>query len=82
MLDWPVVRAVLRRPGLWPTAARQAAVLAPRGWWRRRPFLPVPDAEYLRFRMVTAYGMPDREPEPGDVVTYLRWCREWRSVTR
>lgn len=73
--------AVLRHPALWLTAVRQAYLLAPRGWWRRRPFLPVPDREYLRFRMVTAYGMPDRHPEPDDVVTYLEWCRGWRTVT-
>lgn len=72
--------AVLRHPGLWLTAVRQAYLLAPGGWWKRRPFLPVPDREYLRFRMVTAYGMPDRDPDPDDVVTYLRWCRGWRTV--
>jgi hypothetical protein len=76
------VTAVLRHPGLWPTALRQVLVLAPRGWWRRRPFLPLPDAGYLRFRMVTAYGLEDRVPEPDDVVTYLRWCRGWRAVAR
>jgi hypothetical protein len=59
---------------------RQAVVLAPRGWWRRRPFLPLPDRDYLRFRMVTAYGDPERAPEPQDVVTYLEWCRGWRTV--
>lgn len=75
-----VLLTVLRHPSIWATAVRQAVVLAPRGWWRRRPFLPVPDREYLRFRMVTAYGMPDRDPEPDDVVTYLRWCRGWRAV--
>jgi hypothetical protein len=52
-------------------------VLAKRGWWRRPPFLPVPDAAYLRFRMETAYGDADRDPEPDDLITYLRWCREF-----
>jgi len=75
-----VLPILLRHPSLWATAVRQAMVLAPRGWWKRRPFLPVPDREYLRFRMVTAYGMADRDPEPADVVTYLRWCRGWRTV--
>jgi hypothetical protein len=36
----------------------------------------VPDAGYLRFRMITAYGDPDRVPAPNDVITYLRWCRD------
>lgn len=67
--------AVVRRPGLWPTAVTQLLRLAAPGWWRRRPFLPVPDPDYLRFRLETQYGS-DREPEPGDVVVYLRWCRD------
>jgi hypothetical protein len=44
-------------------------------WWRRWPFLPVPDAKYVRYRMETAYGSA-RPPEPDDVITYLEWCRE------
>ena len=50
------VVAVLRHPDVWWVAVRQAGRLAGRGWWRRRTFLPVPDPDYLRFRMVTAYG--------------------------
>lgn len=69
--------AVLRHPSLWMTGLRQALVLARPGWWRHAPFLPLPDPAYLRFRLETAYGgHGDRPPEPGDVVTYLRWCRD------
>jgi hypothetical protein len=32
--------------------------------------------------MQTAYGDPDRAPDPDDVVTYLHWCRAWPSLTR
>jgi hypothetical protein len=67
--------AVARRPRLWATAVRQLARLRPTDWWRRAPFLPVPDPAYLRFRLVTAYGDGSRPPEVGDVVTYLEWCR-------
>jgi len=70
--------ALARRPALWGTALRQTVRLARPGWWRRRPFLPLPDAGYLRFRMITAYGEPDRVPAPDDVLTYLRWCRDNR----
>ena len=71
--------AVARHPSLWPTAVRQALVLAAPGWWRRRPFLPLPSPDYLRFRLQTAYGGDgDRAPEPDDLVTYLRWCRALR----
>jgi hypothetical protein len=71
--------AVARHPSLWATAARQAGRLARPGWWRHPPFLPVPDAEYLRFRLETAYGgHGDVAPNPDDLVTYLRWCRRQR----
>jgi hypothetical protein len=67
---------VLPHPSLWPVAVRQARLLAPPGWWRRRPHLPVPTADYLRFRLETAYGgAGDQAPAPADLVTYLRWCR-------
>ena len=48
--------SVGRRPGLWATAIGSYRSLVPRHWWRRRPFLPVPDSDWLHFRLVTAYG--------------------------
>ena len=76
-----VVVAVVRRPSLWVTAARQARRTASPGWWRRPPFLPVPSGDYLRFRMLTQYGDTDRAPDQRDVVNYLVWCREWDRST-
>ena len=76
------VLAVLRRPSLWVTGVRQLLVLAPPGWWRQAPWLPLPDAAYLRFRMQTMYGDDGHEPEPDDLVTYLQWCRAWPEVAR
>jgi hypothetical protein len=76
----PAVAAVARRPVLWSTGARQVLRLAPTGWWRRAPFLPLPDGAYLRFRLQTAYGDPHAAPRPADVVTYLHWCRAWPRV--
>ena len=67
--------AVAARPRLWPTALTQVRRLAPPGWWRRWPFLPVPDREWLAFRVRTAYGDPDHAPEPSDIVAWLEWCR-------
>lgn len=66
--------AVARRPDLWATALRQASRTAAHGWWRRPPFLPLPDRAYLRFRLETHYGEAGA-PRPGDLVTYLEWCR-------
>lgn len=65
---------LLVHPELWPTAAAQGVKLARPGWWRSRPFLPLPASGYLRFRFETAYG-PGGRPEPRDLVDYLRWCR-------
>ena len=74
--------AVLARPWLWPTAVTQLFALAPRGWWRRAPFLPRPDREYLRFRLQTMYGDPDHLADGDDLVTYLKWCRGYRGALR
>ncbi|HLT68784.1 MAG TPA: hypothetical protein VKZ72_01385 [Acidimicrobiales bacterium] len=74
-------RAVARHPSLWPTAVRQALLLAPPGWWRRRPFLPLPAPGYLRFRLQTAYGgAGEGPPAAEDLVTWLRWCRSLRRL--
>lgn len=67
---------ILRRPGLWPIALVQLRRLAAPGWWRHRPFLPLPDPAYLRFRLETMYGGDaPRRPEPADLVAFLRWSK-------
>ena len=68
-----VFLAVLLRPRLWWVATRQAARVSRPRWWRRAPFLPVPDREYVRFRLETAYGEVIA-PRPADLVGYLDWC--------
>ncbi|MGF1600159.1 MAG: hypothetical protein ACFCVK_25180 [Acidimicrobiales bacterium] len=73
-----VAAAVGRRPDLWPIAARATLDHVPRRWWRRRPFLPLPDRGWLRFRLVAAYGGDgDRRPQPDDVITWLEWRRRF-----
>jgi hypothetical protein len=76
------VGAIARRPRLWRTALRQTRRLTPTGWWRRPPFLPVPDKGYLAFRTVTQYGEIGRSPSPEDVLDYLAWCQEWDTTLR
>jgi hypothetical protein len=73
--------AVVRRPRLWPTAVVQARRLARPQWWRRPPFLPLPERDYLLHRLETQYGR-DHEPEPHDVVAYLEWCRDMTRLGR
>jgi len=75
-LNWlKVAVAVAARPTLWATAVRQVRRMAPDGWWRARPFLPVPSRDYLHFRLVTQYGDSRHRAEPGDVLNYLSWCK-------
>ena len=67
--------AVLRRPDLWPVAVRQLVRMAPKGWWRRRPFLPAADRHYMEFRALTHYGDKSHDADPRDVIAWLEWCR-------
>jgi hypothetical protein len=76
------VLAVMQRPSLWCTAVRQAFRLAPNGWWRRAPFIPLPDRRYLLFRLETQYGEAVHSTEPRDLVTYLAWCRSYQRDLR
>jgi len=75
-----VVLAVGRRPKLWTTAMRQAQLLAPKGWIRRFPFLPLPAPDYLAFRTVTQYGTSNHPPTSRDVLEYLAWCGQMRRL--
>jgi hypothetical protein len=70
-------------PRLWWIAARQALRIARPRWWRQAPFLPLPDPEYLRFRLETAYGEVIA-PRPADLIAYLEWCgdRAWPASGR
>ncbi|HEV2993755.1 MAG TPA: hypothetical protein VG012_05025 [Acidimicrobiia bacterium] len=77
---WRVTLAVLARPALWPSALRQTRRLARDGWWHRPPFLPLADPAYLAFRLETQYGRADADPEPADVVAFLRWSSDARSA--
>jgi hypothetical protein len=70
-----VAVAVARRPWLWGTALVEFRRLLPDGWWRRRPFLPLPDRPMLAFRAVTQYGDADHPPEVADLLAWLRWCK-------
>ncbi len=77
-----MVRSVLARPDLWWAGLGALRRLAPPGWWRDPPHLPRPDGRLWAFRMVTAYGSPEAEPSPADVVSYLEWCRATAPVHR
>ena len=66
------------RPALAADLLRVAWRFRTRGWWRRPPFLPLPPAEYVRWRMHTAYGDEDAVPPAADVERYARWVGRQR----
>jgi hypothetical protein len=83
MKPWVIVRCasmVASRPGLWATALRQYRAGLPRRWWARRPPLPIPPGDYVRFRLQTQYGSAEHRIEAADVLNYLSWCKLHRSV--
>ncbi|MEN8112949.1 MAG: hypothetical protein ABFS21_01065 [Actinomycetota bacterium] len=71
--DIALALALAKRPRLWSTAVGAAFAFAPSDWWRRAPFLPIPDADLLRWRVTTAYGDDETTIAPSDVVAYLEW---------
>ena len=68
-------RAVVR-PRLALDLLRTAWAFRRRDWYRRAPFLPIPDRAYLRWRMHTAYADEVAVPPAEDVVRFARWRRE------
>ena len=73
-----ILRAMIRRPALWPEAVRALIAFTPAAWWRQPPFLPVPRRAYLRWRMETAYGSAGAVPDPVDFVRFLEWRKGQR----
>jgi hypothetical protein len=55
---------------------RTAWAFRRRRWWTRPPYLPLPDRDYLRWRMYTAYADEAAVPPAEDVVRFARWRRE------
>jgi hypothetical protein len=77
--DFLVLRLAARallRPRLAVDLLRTAWAFRRRGWYRRAPFLPLPDPVYLRWRMYTAYADEHAVPPVEDVVRFARWRRE------
>ncbi len=72
-----LVADILRHPSSWPAAVRQARRLAPTGWWRRPPFLPLPDRRWIAFRTQTMYG--DGEVDAADVRRWLDWVADYET---
>jgi hypothetical protein len=66
----------LRHPALALDLARVAWRFRSRDWYRRPPFLPIPDRAYMAWRMHTAYGNHHAVPPADDIERYARWTRD------
>lgn len=82
MLSGSVLRALIRRPRLWIEAIRTWLAFTPSRWWAIPPHLPVPRRSYWKWRMTTAYGSPDAEPHPEEVIEFLQWRKDSRGQRR
>ena len=81
MGSWPSLALALSlRAAVNPRVALDLVSLAwsmrRRDWYARAPFLPVPPAEYIRWRMYTAYGDESAVPPLKDVLRFARWRRD------
>lgn len=72
----------IRRPGLMMAMLKAAWRFRARGWWRRRPFLPVPPPEYLEWRWHTAYGAGGADPTLDEMEAYVRWANRMHGTRR
>ncbi|HEX2168322.1 MAG TPA: hypothetical protein VHG09_13895 [Longimicrobiales bacterium] len=72
----------LRDPRLVPLLFGAAWRFRARDWYRRAPFLPLPPAEYVEWRLHTAYGDGAVQPRPTELARYLRWTAQMRKQHR
>jgi len=68
-----ITRSV-RNPAVGVALVRVGWRFRRRSWYRHFPFLPLPDRQYVRWRMHTAYGRDDAVPPADDVIRYARWA--------
>jgi hypothetical protein len=68
-----LLRALVN-PALAAALLRTAWRFRQREWYLRLPFLPLPPAEFLRWRMYTAYGDEGAVPPVADVIRFARWA--------
>ena len=71
---------VLTRPPLLMLVLKTAWQFRRRDWYRRPPFLPLPPADYVRWRLHTAYGDEHSWPTANELDAYLRWVARMRSA--
>lgn len=72
--------AVCAPTQLLPSIITTAYALRPRRWWNQRPFLPLPEAEYTRWRLYTAYGNRRHRPSFSDIASFAVWRQGIRRL--
>lgn len=71
--------SALRHPRLLPPLLGAAWRFRARDWYRRPPFLPLPPAEYVEWRLHTAFGDDGALPTAQDLERYLAWSAGQRK---
>jgi hypothetical protein len=71
---WPpgLLVHLVRHPAHALVLARAGWRFRANDWWRHAPFLPLPDAHYWDFRMVT-FGGTSRDLTPEAMVAAAQW---------
>jgi hypothetical protein len=77
------VSRILRSPSHWIPTLQATRAMAPAGWWRHRPFLPLPAEDYWRFRLQTFQGGDGTTPPtPEEFLEVVEWFRAMREQRR
>jgi hypothetical protein len=69
---------LLRHPASSWALARAGWRLRRLRWWRRSPYLPLPDPTYWRFRVMTANGGVSTPLSPAAMCDAARWSLRQR----
>jgi hypothetical protein len=77
-----LVGIALRRPWILPNLLGTAWATRARHWYARPPFLPLPPASYVKWRMETAYGDGGAAPTADEMERYLAWSARMRGLMR
>ena len=73
-LSLALAARAVRDPRLALALGRVAWRFRAHRWWRRFPFLPLPERTYLQWRLYTAYVDGDAVPPAEDVARYAKWA--------
>jgi hypothetical protein len=73
-----VARHLLRHPADVVLLSGALWRLRANDWWRRVPFLPLPDRAYWRFRLATATGSPTGSADVEEIVNFAKWSARQR----